>query len=116
VLLNPIAQQRLISAANKAFVFDGTGFNVEKFAEQMSALTPGRMKGQSIPTTGTHDYGGSVGDAVTVEPAAVAAKVQQLFGMLPTPPSSPASTDTSGPARGASTASAPATTKRDCVY
>jgi LCP family protein required for cell wall assembly len=111
VLLNPVRLQNLISAVQGAFTFDGTGMDMEKFAEQLSDLSSGNIKGQSIPTTGSHDYGGTVGDALTVDPAAVATKVQQLFGRLPTPRPAAGSAATTH-----SRSSSDVPPKRSCVY
>ncbi len=115
VLLNPVKLQSLISAVKRSFILDGTDLNLEKFAEQLADLSAGNIKGQSIPTTGSHDYGGVVGSALTVDPAAVAKKVQQLFGLLPTPRSSSGSSVGSPPSEQVASP-APTKAKRSCVY
>jgi LCP family protein required for cell wall assembly len=117
VVLNPLKLRRLVKAVNGAFTFDQTSLNIEQFAQQMSDLSAGNIKGKSIPTTGSHNYGGVVGDALTVNPVAVARFVQHMFNDSNTqsrqPPAAAAST--SGPRTGAAGTRSRAA-HRSCVY
>jgi LCP family protein required for cell wall assembly len=73
-LLSPSRLQHLISAVDDAFTFGNQNIDLVKFAEQMSALSAGNIKGVSIPTHGTNAQGGLI-----VRPAEVHSKVRRLF-------------------------------------
>ena len=84
VLLNPIKLHNLIKAIDDSFTFDQNGFDITKFAEQMTNLTGGNIVGRSIPIQGNIVENGQ--DALQVDPAKVRAVVQKAFYGTPSGP------------------------------
>lgn len=77
VLFNPVKLHNLVNAIDAAFTFDQNGFDIVKFAEQMTNLTAGNIVGRSIPTQGNIVVDGQ--DALKVDPAQVTKVVQAAF-------------------------------------
>jgi LCP family protein required for cell wall assembly len=77
VLFNPVKLHNLINAIDGAFTFDNNGFDLTKFAEQMTSLSAGHIVGRSIPTDGNITVDGQ--DALKVVPSQVRKAVHDAF-------------------------------------
>lgn len=77
VLFNPVKLHNLVAAVDGAFTFDNQGFDLTKFAEQMTSLSAGHIVGRSIPTDGAITVNGQ--DALKVVPSQVRKAVHDAF-------------------------------------
>lgn len=79
ILLNPFKLRDLVNAVDKAFITDGNNFSLLEFAEQMSNLTAGNIRGASIPVVNP-DATIDGESAVEVNPETVRRYVRAQFG------------------------------------
>jgi LCP family protein required for cell wall assembly len=77
VLTSPSKMSSLLDAAAKAVVLD-SGFDLTSFAEQMSSLSGGNVKFETMPTTGASTASGT--DALATDPAQIKAFFKAIDG------------------------------------
>lgn len=77
VLTSPSKLSGLLDAAGKAVVLD-SGFDLTGFAEQMSNLSGGNVKFETMPTTGSSTASGT--DALATDPAQLKAFFKAIDG------------------------------------
>lgn len=97
MLTSPSKARELISAVQRSVVLSN-GWNLSRFASQMSGLSSGNIEFHTIPTQGDANVGGAA--VIAVDPAEVRAYVERLTGRA-----DQAATGTVAPS---TTASAPA--------
>jgi LCP family protein required for cell wall assembly len=107
-LLNPLAVNDLIDAIHGAFYVDDNNFSIVKFAEQLSDLSAGNIKGHVIRTSDARvTIGTMTGQSVQlVDPVKVKAQIAKWLAAPATP--KPTKSHTPGSSSpGSSTSSSP---------